>query len=322
MLDMPVTQPVGALRTVQSGTFIDMTLSPDGQRVYTVSGNTVSGNTVSTVDIATGAIVQHYSFGTSLGAVSLAASGNSLLVVERSPTSGTQVVYRLQPTTGDVTTFTTTAPAGSDGGFFDVSYLADGRAILSQVTPGASVPLVVLDTLTGNFSTTTQTIGDRSTLTASASQTSVLVQPSSIFFNLYLYSAVGGVVAQATGLYDPYAGAGLPPASSGVQAISASGDLIAQGTTQYVFNSNLTPQLSLATDYSYLTARSFAFSPSGDRLYMLVGGSDIHVVASNTATYDVVGYYPVAPPRARGPRKRRAMAISCKRRRMAATSRC
>lgn len=216
-----------------------------------------------------------------------------MLVVERSPASGTEVVYQLRLNTGAVTTFTTTPTAGSNGPFFDVSFLADGRALLSQETIGPNVPLVVLNTLTGSFSTTTQTIGTRATLTASASQETVLVQPIASTYPLYLYSVAGGVVAQVNGIADPFAGAALPPPSRGIQAISPAGTLIAQGLTQNIYNGSLTAQLSLNTDYSYLSAQSLAFSPDGSRLYLLLGGTDAHVVAFDAATYDVLAYYPV-----------------------------
>ena len=284
-----MTQPAGAITTLATGTFADAKFSTDGTKLYAVSGNTVS-----VIDTATGTVISHYSMGTQLGAFDVTADGHYLAVVESYPT-GTDTLYRIDLTTGTSSSYSIT---GANGPFYDVAFLSDGTALVTERPIGSgAAPLRVLDFTTGNFTVSSDftwpysNIGT-ATLTTSADHSHVLIEPYDYQLDSYVYVAGTGIVAHAmSGTSDPTAGAALPPTGNGVEATSPAGDFYIQGMTLDVYDSALHLVTSLATAYPYLTgAQGLAFSPDGHQLYVASGGT---VVVFSTTTWDAVGAYSI-----------------------------
>lgn len=281
---MPVAQPDGAIATIATGTFVDAIFSADSSRLYATSGNTLS-----VIDVATGAVLTQYTVGTKLGAIDVSVDGRYLAVVEQQAGTGIGTVYRIDLTTGEVTSYSTSL----SGSFFDVSFLADGTVLLSQSGSG-STPLRVLDFSTGSFTAVGTTSFPSATLTASADANEVSVQPPGYTQPSYVYTTGAGITAQAVSVADPYAGASLPPPGEGVSAISPTGDLIIQAVSLNVYDGALNFQFSLRTMHPYLGgADGMAFSPDGQHLYVLLGGEQGQLIVLSTSTWEVVGGYRV-----------------------------
>src|SRR5918993_1909413 len=242
------------IRTIATGNYADAIFSSDGSRLYAVSGNTVS-----VVDVASGAVLHQYTVGNTLGAIDVSPGGDRLVVTERYPgENGT--VYTIDLTTGAVGSFTTLIGYGA---FHDISFLADGTALVSQQAIGNRPdPLRLLNFSSGQF-TTLAAPGPMgmATLTASADSSHVLLQPFGASA-AYLYVSGVGFVAQAVRpIGDPYAGAGLPAGIIGVQATSLDGNLHVQGQTLNVYDGSLNLVASLSTSFPYLSsAQGLAFS--------------------------------------------------------------
>src|ERR1043166_9501428 len=106
-----------------AGNYVDAIFSSDGTQLFTVSGNTVS-----VYDVATGAALRRYTLGHTLGGIDLSPDGQHLAVVERY--SGLPpTVYEINLATHTTASFTTTLDYRE---FFDVSFLPDGTALVSQ----------------------------------------------------------------------------------------------------------------------------------------------------------------------------------------------
>lgn len=278
--------PATGLSNVVTGTYVDAVFSADGTRLYAVSGNTVS-----VIDVTTGAVLVQYSVGHTLGALDLSPDGQHLAVVERSPgIDAGSTIYGIDLTSGTVTAYNVPASSGS-GTFFDVSFLADGTALISQQGFGGSMPLRILNLSTGQF-TLPATPGDvsRATLTASADHSHVFVEPFGAAGTAYVYVSGVGFVAQTTNpSYDPYAGAGLAQPLSGIQAISPNGSLYVQGQTLNVYDSALHLVTSLSKAFPFLSsAQGLAFSADGANLYVAIGSA---IVVVTTSSWQPVGAY-------------------------------
>ena len=102
---MPYVQPEGAIRTL-SGTYADAIFSNDGSKLFTVSGNTLS-----VIDPATGATITSYTIGTQLGAMDISLDGQFLAIVEEQPAGGAGIFYRVDLSTGSVSTYMSPVPA-------------------------------------------------------------------------------------------------------------------------------------------------------------------------------------------------------------------
>ena len=286
---MPVTQPDGAIRAIASGTFVDAKFSSDGTKLYAVSGNQVS-----VIDVATGSVVAQYTVGTQLGAFDLSVDGHYLAIVEAHAGSSA-TLYRIDLTNGAVSSFATSL-GQSQGSFYDVAFLADGTALVSQQLIGSgSNPLRVLDfgtglfSIPGGFMSPASNLGT-ATLTTSADHSHVLLEPYSVQQTSYVYVSGTGIVAGAIGIADPYAGAALPSAGSGVQATSPSGDLHVQGVSLNVYDGSLNLLRTLASPNSpYLSdPDGLSFSPDGHSLYVANGN---YVFVIDTSTWNVIGAY-------------------------------
>ena len=98
---------------------------------------------VSVFNSTTGAETGTWNVGTSLGAISLSDDGAYLLALERSPPTGTGVVYRVDTATGATTTY-----SRSGGNFLDIEAISATKAVLT----GVGSTYLTIDITTGGFS--------------------------------------------------------------------------------------------------------------------------------------------------------------------------
>jgi len=292
-----IEQASGAIRALPTGTVADQAISPDGRTLYTSRNGTITA-----FDLVSGTQTGSWSIGTRLGGIDVSADGRYLIATEqeagpRVPTGTyTQTtdyyVYRLDLSTGEKTTYTNRA-ANGESYYFDASFLPDGTALLTQNYAGSGwMPLTTLDFATSAFAKSTQRYAQDGTLTATSDKTHIAFLPANISdAPVFVYTAGRGVTASHQNYAD-----GVSGFNRGIQAISASGDLIVQGTGLNVYDGQLKFLTSLATRYSVLTdAAGLAFSPSGDRLYLLDPDART-VFALDTKTFDVLAGYPVGAP--------------------------
>src|SRR5215217_7776746 len=86
---MSLTPPAGTV-TLAAGTYVDAKFSADGLSLYAVSADTIL-----VIDVATGAVVDDYTFGVAVGAIDISPDGNFLAFVLRQPAGTTGAAYRL-----------------------------------------------------------------------------------------------------------------------------------------------------------------------------------------------------------------------------------
>ncbi|WP_170842024.1 calcium-binding protein [Sphingomonas gellani] len=290
---MAVQQPEGAIRSIGTGTVTDQMFSPDGTLIYTTRGGTVTAYSV-----ATGAFANSWTIGKTLGGIDVSPDGRYLVATEQQngPATGSGFnsatdfyVYRLDLTSGVATTYTSHL-SGYVASYADVSFLPDGKALLTQNYPGSGwVPLTTLDFDSGIFTASSQIYAQSGTLTASPDRSHILFSPRNISdAPIYVYTAGQGITATHGGYADDIYGF-----NSGVQAISPTGNLIAEGVGLAIYDSNLRLVTKLGERYPFASGTTgLAFSPDGSKLYLLDRAAR-EVFVLNTTNWDVLGGYPV-----------------------------
>lgn len=243
----------------------------------------------------TGQQLKNWVIGSQLGAVDVSLDGRYVVSTEQkaNPVSnGLDIsVYRLDTITGVTQTFTYRA-IGYAAPFADISFLANGKILLTQSFPGSGwVPLTTLDPATGSFVLSAQSYAQDGTLNATPDDRFVVFTPQNISdAPIYYYISGTGITAKHDGYADNVMGY-----NRGVQAISPSGNLIVQGVGQNVYNASLKLQFSLHTLYPELGdggfgTRGFAFSPDETKLYVLDSGQHKILVLSTTDWSLIAGY--------------------------------
>ncbi len=290
---MAVQQPSGAIRSIGTGTVNDQVFSPDGTLLYTARNGTITA-----YNVATGAAVNSWTLGKTLGGIDVSPDGGHLVATEQEsgPLTGSGFstatdfyVYRLDLTSGVTSTYTSHL-SGYVASYADVSFLPDGTALLTQNYPGSGwVPLTTLDFGSGTFTASAQSYAQSGTLTASPDRNHILFSPHNISdAPLHLYTAGKGITASHGGYADDIMGY-----NSGVQAISPTGNLAVEGVSLAVYDSNLRLVTKLADRYPFASgAAGLAFSPDGSKLYLLDKAAR-EVFVLSTSSWDVLGGYPV-----------------------------
>ena len=287
---MTVQQPDGAILSIGTGALKDVAFSPDGTTLYATRNGTVTAYSV-----ATGAVSGSWSLGNQLGGIDVSADGRYLVATEQQagPTKSSgfdsttdYFIYRLDLTTGTSTTHTLPQKGPYSSSFGDAAFLPDGTALLAS--NGQWTPLTVYNFETGASTTTSKTF-EASTLTSSADHSRILVSMLGISdAPLYIYTAGSGITAS----HELYAD-NIMGYNSGVQAISPSGDLIAEGVSLAIYDKDLHLITKLADRYPFAgNVAGLAFSPDGSKLYVLDSQAS-EVFALSTANWDVLGGYPV-----------------------------
>lgn len=291
---MAVQQADGAVRSLATGTISDQAFSPDGKTLYTARNGTITAYSV-----ASGSILHSWTIGSELGGIDVSADGKYLVATEQQsgPVTSTgsyssstdYYVYRLDLTTGKATTYTHHANNG-DSYYFDASFLPDGSALLTQNYDGSGwEPLTTLDFKTGKFTSSNEEYAQDGTLTASFDKNHIAFMPSNISDDpVFVYTAGKGITASHEDYADNVMGY-----NNGVQAISPDGNLVVQGSGLHVYDGQLHLLTTLTTRYpEFSNVTGLAFSPSGDKLYLL-DATAREVIALDSKSFDVLAGYPV-----------------------------
>ncbi len=281
-----VGEDLGAIQTISSGNLTDMVLSADGKTAYVAN----SEGSISAINVATGDFINRWQVGTSLGGMDLSQDGRYLVAVERTyATNGTgyearviATVHVLDLTTGQVRNYTTNAPSGGDGPFYDAVFTADGKILLSQTYQGSGwEPITVLDPVSGAFTRGTQTYYQDGVFSASADGTKVIFAPQGISsLPIYIYKSGVGIVVDHGSYDDDVSGY-----HGGIQAISPAGDLVFQSGVLYDGDLKFKGMLS-TLQKEPISANGAVFSPDGKSLYVL-NGYDAQVVQLSTADWSI-----------------------------------
>lgn len=272
---MPYVQPEGAIRTL-SGTYADAIFSNDGSKLFTVSGNTLS-----VIDPATGATITSYTIGTQLGAMDISLDGQFLAIVEEQPAGGAGIFYRVDLSTGSVSTFNLPGTSA----LHDIGFLANGSVVVSQEI---SAPLRVVDLETGDYYQPSPAMRPDATVGVSADGTYVIAQPPGLDWPLHTYDMDTG--SGYAVYYDPYGGASIGGPVSAVGAVSPDGSMVVQGMSMRVWESNLSSSFSINIGENNPAA--LAFSPDGTKLFVLSSSIDKVIVVS-TSSWEVLASYPI-----------------------------
>ncbi|HVI99431.1 MAG TPA: hypothetical protein VM657_10230 [Sphingomonas sp.] len=289
---------IAGVRTIVESRVEDAKFSADGSQLITANGQAID-----VYDVASGALVAHYDVGTDLGAIDVSADSRYVAAIERDAVENADgtadyAVHRLDLQTGTVETFV----AHLDGfyaPFADVAFAADGTLLISRAT--YSGPLFTLDPDTGVFAETDQSFGRGAVLASTGDHGLVLADPSAPGDTpLYIVDPATGERTEYHDYYDPYAGASVRFHDVPASAISPDGRFVIQGYKLQVYDAQLDPVVTLADRYPYLaptdtasaTMAGLAFSPDGERLYLLDAAAQ-RVIGFDTATWEAVITYPI-----------------------------
>jgi YVTN family beta-propeller protein len=284
-------QPVGAIRTVAFGTIEDAIFSRDGSKLFVAQQGKLTA-----YDVATGASTGSWTLGHTLGGLDVSVDGRYVVAVEREAPPFTGVygqenttnyaIYRVDLQTGGATTYQLPKTGYYTYPFFDAAFLPDGKVLLS--TAGDWSPLTTYD-FAGNRSDGSLALADRPTLTASRDHTTIAVLAGDISdAPVAVYTHGSGITAQ----HENYAD-GVMGYNNGAQAISPDGTVIVQGAGFHFYNNQAQYQGTLSTTYPFASGTSgLAFSPDGDKLYVLDRNSD-HIFVLDADTRALLTAYPV-----------------------------
>jgi Ca2+-binding RTX toxin-like protein len=265
---MPTAQPPGAYRQLPTGFPGDAKFSADGTRLAVASGNRLL-----VYDLATGNAIADLDYGAALGGIDYSPDGRYVAaIVQTGPGEG-GLIKVFDQQTGTTATYTIPAGPNLTGSLHDIAFLANGHVLLSQVAQGT---LIEYDLATGTAAFHSGPEA-RSTLVASADHGEVLVIGPSILLRTDVFTSGSGITATLVARPDPYAGASVPspPVLSG--AVSPDGTLFAVGEGIILRNPALGTVRDI--DFSFMgNAMGMAFSPAGDRLYLLSQSNQIVVV--------------------------------------------
>lgn len=282
-------QPSGVVTSLQTGAIGDMALSPDGKTLYVARDGAITAYSV-----ASGAKLSNWAIGVQLGGIDVSVDGKYLVATERkigpstgegNETKGEVYVYRLNLTTG-VSEKYTAATTGLNVDFHDVSFLPNGSALLTRYYYGAPT---ILDFATGKFTLEPETRSQGGTQTATPDKTHIaIMQMSSSDAPVFVYEAGKGIVASHLDYADNVMGY-----NHGAQAISANGQMIAQGAGLNIYDGDLKMIVKLGERYlNFGGVTGLAFSPAGDKLYVL--SSQIRqVLVFETRTWSIVAGYQI-----------------------------
>jgi Ca2+-binding RTX toxin-like protein len=262
-----------------AGTATDAKLSSDGSKLFVVTGSQVQ-----VVNTTTGQVIASYELGHTLGAFDLSADERYLVVVAPVGASPTHVLFdRIDLQTGTIQNFSIPVNASLVSSFFDVAYLSDGRVLFSQT---GAFALTQFDFATG---TASYVLGAdrRGTFVTDADRTTTYILGNTIFWHTAIFETGVGVTTNRMDNPDPYAGASVPPPLAPIGAISADGSIVVQGNTLVVRNASLATVVAL--DALFSQARGLAFSPAGDRLYLV--NSEGQIVAYQTSNWQPVAIF-------------------------------
>ncbi len=286
---MTVTQPSNAARSLDVIGASDAIFSRDGKTIYVARDSSVIG-----VDVATGRHLITFGLYDPAGAMDLSADGRFLAVVGRDGPSTVSASYRvtlLDLQERSITSFDSRAlePAPP---FFDVAFQSDGTVILSQLGLNYRYThLISLDFSTGRFGIAADPIESEAAFVSSADRSVTFIKTTPVGDSpLYVYTAGKGISASIHSPFDPYAGAGVFfDRTGGVLAVSPRGDFFVDGRSSTIYDASLRPVAVLNGGFSFASREGLAFSPSGDRLYVL---SQTQIVAFDTSTWQAVASYP------------------------------
>jgi Ca2+-binding RTX toxin-like protein len=277
-------------------------VSADGSRIYAAG----TDGAVRVYDGDSGQLLSTWQVGSKLGGMDLSPDGTFLIVLEAEPVSSTYAqywwdnkftvaAYKVDVSNGDSTTFLHTS-TGYEWAFHDVAILSDGNALITgKALPGwsASPRPELLNTQTGVFTTFDRSFYQGAALSDSPSGQMVLLGEVGISdAALYSFQAGAGFTSQH-GLYRD----GVSGYGTGVQALSAAGDLVAQhvpGNGLHIYNSALQYRINIAVQHPAFMdgVLGLAFDPSGDFLFVLDADSD-SIVQISTSDWSIVRSIPL-----------------------------
>ncbi|MBV1918027.1 MAG: cadherin-like domain-containing protein [Sphingomonadaceae bacterium] len=278
--------PAAAMFSLGTGVVGDIAFSPDSKTLYTARGGTITA-----FDMATGSATQSWAFGTNLGGIDVSLDGKYLVATERELGPTTQLdfpyfsieiyAYRIDLTTGISTKFTDTSSLSANY-FSDVSFLPDGKALLSHFNAYGSEPFTILDFDTGTFEPNETHIGG--TVIATPDKSKILLSDHQLPYALYT-SADGTLEHDAEAVdFD----------TGFIRGISPAGNFIVQGRALNVYDANQELIASVPSDEPYLGVQvtGLAFGPAGDIAYILNRDSNT-IYTLETSGWSVIGGYPV-----------------------------
>ncbi|HEV8407163.1 MAG TPA: hypothetical protein VGQ34_04440, partial [Sphingomicrobium sp.] len=222
----------------------DVVVSPDGSTIYAAGDD---GN-LNVYNAATGVLLHSWHVGTELGGMDISPDGSFAVITELQPLTSsaswdwpnnqfTAAVYKVDLSTGDVTTYTTNL-TGDEFAFYDASILNNGQVLLTeQILPGWSgwVPMRTLNLTTGQFAIPSGAqITENSVLSGGGDGSGTLVGEVNISdARLEMFTSGTGITAVHENYADNVYGF-----NDGVQAYNAHSGLAVQsvGSDIYVYN--------------------------------------------------------------------------------------
>ncbi|MBV1918028.1 MAG: hypothetical protein KUG65_08220 [Sphingomonadaceae bacterium] len=271
---MTIIQPQGAIVDLETGPPGDIAFSIDSKTVYVAKGGTIGA-----YDAVTGIEEQSWTIGTQLGGIDVSLDGKYLVATElqvdpvNQPDTSESIsdihVYRLDLETGVSTKFTTQVEVYANP-FFDVSFMPDGKALLTHPHIYAFTDtLTTLNFETGIFSAVGQDEKVYGQLSSTPDKSHFIMTPANHSGGpVFLYTAESGITAENRFV--------LRGNNNGAQAISPSGDMVVQGVGLNVYDGDLQLLTNLADAFPRLAfnVAGLAFSPDEDRLYLLDDKAD------------------------------------------------
>ncbi len=279
--------------------------SPDGTILY-VAGN--DGH-LRAYDRASGSLLQNWTVGFDLSAITVSRDGRYAVITEEVPVSTSQsqnwtsnvtvaAVYRVDLRTGFWETYTFEG-TGSQYTFADAAYSDDNTVLLSQnILPGWSgwAPLYALNLTTGAFTANGSYyagLGSAASLAQPVVPGTVLLGQLGLSSAEYFNIGVSGVSLGSNGIYSN----GVNGYAQGIEAFvgtGASGRIaIVTGGGLHVYNGNFTYLANVASFFPNLGySPGITFSADGSVLYAIDPITD-QIVGISTEDFYVAERIPI-----------------------------